>query len=99
MQVPWWLCPDSGKAYQPVTIVKLVLIKQSGTEFFKIFFFLKVEVNFNCSNVLEAWSYMNDPPKLDALISNKQFLALNSVLNEQNVIFLKSIKFKEIYHT
>ena len=39
MQVPWWLCPGSGKAYQPVTIVKLVLIKQSGTDFFKIFYF------------------------------------------------------------
>ena len=76
MQVPWWLWPDSGKAYQPVTIVKLVLIKQSGTEFFKIFFFLKVEVNFNCSNVLEAWSYMNDPSKLDDPISKKQFFGL-----------------------
>ena len=89
MQVPWWLWPDSGKAYQPVTIVKLVLIKQSGTEFFKNIYF-KVEVNFNCSNVLEAWSYMNDPPKLDALISNKQFLALNPVLNKQNVLFFFS---------
>ena len=41
--------------------------------------------------LLEVWFYMNDPSKLAAPISSKQFFGLKFSFNKQNVLFFTQI--------
>ena len=50
---------------------------------------------------LEYWNFNRGSSKLDAPISSKQFFGLKFRFDKKKIYFflLKSIKFKQIYHT